>query len=99
MQWYELEIDRLHCWPEHPIGSQSRKIALSELLLGANPFHDRHSGQKETEMGGGKDGLIGQYSSGDGHVLILKVDPVLQEFIPFCDNRSKDSSSVKGHPS
>ena len=91
MQRYKPEVDCLHCWPEHPIGFKSKKIAVFKLFRWTDPFHDCHSRQEEAEIRCCKDGLISQNSSANGDVVVLKIDSVLQELIPLSGSGSKHS--------
>ena len=76
-QRHQLEIDRLHPRPNHPILSQRRRIRTLQLILRTTALHNRHTAQKQKQIRRREDALIGQDAGSDGGVGVLEVDVLL----------------------
>ena len=90
LQRHQLEIDRLHGRPNHPILLQRRPICALQLFLGIGSLHVRHTTQKEKQISRSEDGLIDQDPGGDGSIDALKHDILLKEPKPQCCARAED---------
>ena len=79
LEWHELEVDRLHRRPQHPVSLQAIDVVLLQLLLRIAAFKDGHRGKEERHIACSKDGLVGKDARGDRDILVLQLDLVLQE--------------------
>jgi hypothetical protein len=85
----KFEIHSLDRWPDHPIGFETGKVALRQLLLGVATLHDRHTREEECHIASRKHRLIGQHSRRNRHIVVLELDSILQEAIPLGGSWSK----------
>lgn len=54
----ELEVDGLHKWPDHVVGSQGVLVILVELIADRTTLEHSHGGQEHADGAGGKDTLV-----------------------------------------
>ena len=90
LQRYELEVDSLNEWPDHPVLLQGRRIGLVELILRAASLHDSHAAEEDEEVGGRKNGLIDSNARSDLEVLVLQYHLVLEKLEPCCGSGTED---------
>lgn len=82
LQWHQLEIDRLHSRPYHPILLQGCPICTLQLLLRIGAFHVRHAAEEEEQIRRSEDRLVDQNAGSDSRVGTLEVDVLLEELVP-----------------
>lgn len=90
LQRHQLEIDRLHPRPHHPILLQHSRICAHQLIPGTRPLHDGHAAQEHEEVRWREDDLVGENARCDGGVGVLEDDFVLQKLEPGCCDGAKD---------
>jgi len=90
LQWHQLEIDRLHSRPHHPVLLQSRPICTLQLLFRIGALHVRHAAEEEEQIRRGEDSLVDQNPGGNRRIGAFEVDVLLEESVPQSRAGAKD---------
>lgn len=95
MERYELEVDDLHEWPDHPVRLQCALVRAIQLLLRARAFHDGHAAEEDTQVGWCEQHLVSGDTRDDLSVLVPEDNLVLQKLEPSGGSGTEDGCAGK----
>ena len=99
LQWYDSEIQNLHCRPDHVVRFQSGNVNVLEFLHNRSlptTFGNRHESEEDGQTDRRKDQLVecDSFQRGYSHACLGKRKRPRQEAVPFVLHRCNTNGTA-----